>query len=178
MARFSLLGYYIIKCHSECHSLHQSETRTILVFDQLEKHRLRRGHWDLAWCQRFQRRSWKCLSQSDARAAILFFRSARKTQTWPRMLWSCFLSSFIEFHSGEKSKMSQPIRGRGGHLFKFFPIGQKKTKLGRGHWDLASCRVSLNSVQRFHRRGRKCPSQSEVRAAILFFRSARKTQTW
>ena len=27
-------------------------------------------------------------------------------------------------------------------------------------------------------RGRKCLSQSEVRAAILFFRSARKTQTW
>ena len=32
--------------------------------------------------QRFQRRSWKCLSQSEARAAILFYRSAWKTQTW------------------------------------------------------------------------------------------------
>ena len=53
-----------------------------------------------------------------------------------------------------------------------------KHKLGRGHWDLASCEVSLNSVQRFQRRSRKCLSQSEARAAILFFRSARKTQTW
>ena len=47
-------------------------------------------------------------------------------------------------------------------------------KLGRGRWDLAFCQVSLNSVQRFQRRSRKCLSQSEARAAILFFRSARK----
>ena len=44
----------------------------------------------------------------------------------------------------------------------------EKHKLGRGHWDLASCQVSLNSVQRFQRRSPKCLSQSEARAAILF----------
>ena len=54
----------------------------------------------------------------------------------------------------------------------------EKHKLGRGRWDLASHQVSLNSVQRFQRRSRKCLSQSEARAAILFFRSTRKTQTW
>ena len=54
----------------------------------------------------------------------------------------------------------------------------KKHKLGRGRCDLASCQVSLNSVQGNQRRSRKCLSQSEARAAILFFRSARKTQTW
>ena len=54
----------------------------------------------------------------------------------------------------------------------------EKYKLGRGHWDVISCQVSLNSVQRFQRRSRKWLSQSEGRAAILFFRSARKTQTW
>ena len=203
-------------------------------FNRPERHTLGRGHWDLASCQvslnsvqRFQRRSRKCLSQSGARAAILFFRSARKTQTWLRTLRSCFLSSFVEFRSAvseEKSKMSQPIRGQDGHLV--FPIGPKNTnlvedieillpvkfrwilfsgfrgevknvsanqrpgrpscfsnrpekhKLGRGHWDLASCQVLLNSVQQFHRRSRKCLSQSEARAAILFFRLARKTQTW
>ena len=111
--------------------------------------------------------------------------------------------------------MSQPIRGRGGHLV--FPIGPKNTnlvegfeillpvkfrwipfsgfrgevenvsanqrpgrpscfsdrpekhKLGRGRWDLASCQVSWNSVQQLQRRSRKCLSQSEARAAILFF---------
>ena len=118
---------------------------------------------------------------------------------------SCFLLSFVEFCSAvseEKSKMSQPIRGQGGHLV--FPIGPKNTnlvedvkillpvkfrwillsrfrgevenvsanqrpgrpscfsdrpekhKLGRGHWDLASCQVSLNSVQWFQRRSWKC----------------------
>ena len=54
----------------------------------------------------------------------------------------------------------------------------KKYKLGRGCWDLASHQVSLNSVQPFQKRNRKCLSQSEARAAILFFRSAWKTQTW
>ena len=52
----------------------------------------------------------------------------------------------------------------------------EKHKLGRGRWDLASCQVSLNSVQWFQRRSRKCLSQSEARAAILFFLLARKNK--
>ena len=48
----------------------------------------------------------------------------------------------------------------------------EKHKLGIGRWDLASCQVSLNSIQRFQRRSQKRLSQSEARAAILFFRSA------
>ena len=46
------------------------------------------------------------------------------------MLRSCFLSSFVEFRSAvseEKSKMSQPIRGQGGHLV--FSIRPKNTNL-------------------------------------------------
>ena len=66
---------------------------------------------------------------------------------------------------------------RPGRPFCFFDR-PKKHKLGRGRWDLASCKVSLNSLQQFQRRSQKCLSQSEVRAAILFFRSARKAQTW
>ena len=54
----------------------------------------------------------------------------------------------------------------------------EKHKLGRGRWDLTSCQVSLNSVQRLQRRSRKCLGQSEARVSILFFRSARKTQSW
>ena len=54
----------------------------------------------------------------------------------------------------------------------------EKHKLSRGHWDLASCQVSLNSIQRFQGRKQKGLSQSEARAAILFFWSARKTHTW
>ena len=60
----------------------------IIFFWSAQKHKRGRKRWDLASCQvswnfvqRFQRRSLKCLSQSEAREAILFFRSARKKQT-------------------------------------------------------------------------------------------------
>ena len=76
---------------------------------------------------------------------------------------------------GEVENVSANQRPR---RLSFFTDRPEKHKLGRGLWDLASCQVSLNSVQRFQRRSRKCLSQSEARAAILFFRSARKTQTW
>ena len=56
----------------------------------------------------------------------------------------------------------------------YFSDQPKKHKLGRRRWDLASCQVLLNSVQQFQRRSQKCLSQSEARAAILFFRSAQK----
>ena len=46
-----------------------------------------------------------------------------------------------------------------GHLH--FPMALKN-KLGRGRWDLVSCHVSLNSVQLFLRRSRKCSRQSEA----------------
>ena len=108
-----------------------------LITDRTEKLKLGRGRWDIASCrvsfnsiQLFQRRSQKCLSQSEARAAILFFRLARNTQTWLRTLRSCFLLSFVEFQSAvseEKSKMSQPIKVQGGHLV--FPISPKNTNL-------------------------------------------------
>ena len=62
----------------------QRPWRQFSFSDRPEKHKLRRGRWDLASCQvsfnsvqRFQR-SQKCLSQSEATAANLFFRSAQK----------------------------------------------------------------------------------------------------
>ena len=103
-------------------SANQRPGRPSCFSDRPEKHKLCRGCWDLASCkvslnsvQRFQRRSRKCLSQSEARAAILFFRSARKTQTWKRRLRSCFLYSLVEFRSAvseEKSKMLKVNDGR------------------------------------------------------------------
>ena len=84
---------------------------------------------------------------------LVFPMIPKKKQTWQRTLGSYFLLSFVEFRSviSEKSKMSQPIRGQGDHLV--VPIGHK---LGRRHWDLASYEVSLNSVQLFQSRSRKC----------------------
>ena len=57
----------------------------ILFFRSTRKHKLGIERWELASyqvslnsIQRFQRKSRKCLSQSETRAAILFFRSAQK----------------------------------------------------------------------------------------------------
>ena len=63
--------------------------------------------------------------------------------------------------------MSQPIRGQGGH--HVFSDQPEKHKLGRGRWDVDSRQVSLNSIQQFQRRIRKCFSRSEARTVILFF---------
>ena len=51
----------------------------------------------------------------------------------------------------------------------YFSDQSEKHKLCRGRWDLASCKVSLNSIWWFWRRSRKCLNQSEARPAILFF---------
>ena len=83
------------------------------------------------------------------------------------------LNSFQRFQ-GEVEKVSANQRPGRPSCFSDRP---EKHKLCRGHCDLASVQVSLNSVQWFQRRSRKCLSQSEAGAAILFFRSARKTQT-
>ena len=70
-------------------SSNQRPGRPPCFSDWPKKHKLGRGRWDLASCQvkfnsiqQLQRRSRKCLSQWEARGAILFFRSARKTKAW------------------------------------------------------------------------------------------------
>ena len=59
-----------------------------------------------------------------------------------------------------------------------FSDRHEKHKLGRGRWDLVSCQVSLNSVQWFHRRSRKCLSQSGTGRPSCFSDQHQKTQTW
>ena len=167
-------------------SANQRPGRPFCFFDQPEKHKLGRGRWDLASCQvslnslqRFLQRSRKCLSQSEARAAILFFRLAQKNTNLVEGVEILLPVKFrwIQFSGfrGEVENVSANQRPGRPSCFSDRP---KKHKLGRGLWDLAFCQVSLNSVQWFQRRSWKCLSQSEARAAILFFRLARKTQTW
>ena len=152
----------------------------------LQKHKLGRGCWDLASCQvslnsvqRFQRRSRKCLSQSEARVAILFFRSAQRTQLgrgrWNLASCQVLLNSVQRFQRRSRKCLNQ-LEARAAILF--FRSACKNTNLVENVEILLPVKISLNSVQRFQRRSRKCVSQSEARAAILFFRLARKTQTW
>ena len=81
---------------------------------------------------------------------------------------SCLLSSFVKFRSTvseEKWKMSQSIRHQGGHLIV---SDLPENKLCKWHWDLPSCQILLNSIQRFQKRSWKCVSQSEVGDYLLF----------
>ena len=70
--------------------------------------------------------------RTEAKAAIFVDGASRETQSWLRILSTCFLSSFFKFRTAVvdvKSKMSHPIRGQGGHLY--WRIGFKN-KLDRG----------------------------------------------
>ena len=152
----------------------------VMVFRLAKKalKKLGRGCSDLASSQislnsvlQFQRRCRKCLSQSEARAAMFFFFNRLEKHEVGR--GCCDLASCqVSLNSVRellKPKMSQPIRGKDGYPV-FITV---KRELGRGRGDLASCRVSLIFVQRFLR-SQKCLSQSEARVAILVFQSAQK----
>ena len=142
---------------------------------------------DLASCQvllnfiqRFQRKSWKCLSKSYDRGghfvSPIHLKNTNLVEGVEILLPIKFRRIPFSGLRGEGRKCLCQSEARAANLF--FPDWPEKHKRGRRHWDLASCQVSLNSIQRFLQRSWKCLSQSEARAAILFFRSARKTQTW
>ena len=108
-----------------------------------------------------QRRSRKCISQSEAMAAIMFFRSAGKHKLSKRRIKSCFLPSFVEFHSLIELNIFYFNFSMGTYWFQrrrkclsqsearvailFYQSARKKHRLGRGHWDLASCNNSRKS---------------------------------
>ena len=139
-------------------------TQTDTCNDLHEKHKLGGGRWVLTSCkvslnsvQRFQR-SRKCLSQSEAGVAILVFPSNRPKHT----------------KLGKDVEILLPVKFRQNSVHRFQKKSKKclsqsearvailvfwstqKHKLGRGRWDFASCQVSLNSIQWFQRRSRKC----------------------
>ena len=121
-------------------------------------------------------------------------------ETWQEARPQRPLSSLCFSGRSEKTRwLLCPTRGPKGHIsctwvqcatFLTDRPGQpflfthrpEKHKLGKRREILlpvsSSCQVLLNSVQRFQRRSRKCHNQSEAGAAILFFCSAQKTQTW
>ena len=147
-----------------------------------KKYKLGRGHWDLASChvslksfQLLKRGSQKCLSQSEARSRHLVFPIGPKNTNLVEDIEILLPVKFrwILFNGFREDVENISTNQRPGRP-SCFSDWSEKHKLGRGCWDLASCQVLLNSIQRFQRRSRKCLSQSEARAAILFFRSARK----
>ena len=170
-------GPHIVHLSTMCHLFDRSARAAIFIYSSDWKTQLGRRCWDLPSCQislnpvqQFQRRSQKCLSQSWAMAAIFFLRIGPKNKDLVKDVeillpvkfrWILFIG-FRE----EVENISANQRPGRQSCFSDRP---EKHKLGRGHWDLASCQVSLNSVHWFQRRSWKCHSQSEAGAATLFF---------
>ena len=105
---------------------------------------------DLASCQvllnsvqRFQRRSWKCLSQSEARAAILFSARPDKKFKRGRGRWDlascqCSMKSVQSLQRRSRKCISQS-ESRAALLFSDRP---EKLKLGRGR-SIRSCFLTI-----------------------------------
>ena len=151
---------------------------------QPKKHKLGRGRLGLASCQvslnsvlQFQRKSSNMSHPIRGQGGHIVFSISPKNTN---LIEGVEILLPIKFRwipfcgfSGEVENVS--ANQRPGRPFCYSDRPEKH-KLGRGRWDLASYQVSVNSVQWFQRRSRKCLSQSEARSAILFFWSARKTQ--
>ena len=102
-----------------------------------------------------------CISQSEARAAILFFWISPKNTNLVedvknllsiKFRWISF-SGFIR----EVTNVSANQRTGRPSCFSDQPENRKP---GRWCSDLASCQVLLNSIQRFQRKSWKCLSKS------------------
>ena len=107
-------------------------------------------------------------------------------------LWLNVISSYISFQENRNYIAIVPLTqilcqqywARKGHILCtwvqcvmaraviFIFRSAQKLKISWGHWLLISCQVSSNPVPQTQRNSSKCLSQSEVRAANLFFRSA------
>ena len=101
--------------------------------DQLEKHKGGGGRLDLASCQvslnsvqRFERKSWKCLSQLETRAAHRPKNQELGRGRWDLAYCQVSLNSIQWFQRRSRKCLSQS-RGQDGYLV--FPIGLKNTNL-------------------------------------------------
>ena len=166
-------------------SANQRPGRPSCFSDRPEKHKLGRGHWDLASCQvslnSVQRSEEKSKMSQPIRGQgghLVFPIGPKNTNLVEDVeillpIKFCWIP--LIGYRGEVENVSANQRPGRPSCFSDRP---EKHKLGRGRWDQPSCKVLSNSVQWFQRRSQKCLSQSEARAAILIFWSARKTQTW
>ena len=153
--------------------------------DRPENHQFCRGCWDLTSWQvslnsvlRFQRRSRKMWQPIRGQGGNLVIPIGQKNTNSVEDIEILLPVKFCWIlFSGLREVGNVSANQRPERLSHFSDRPEIHT-LGRGPLDLASCQVSMNCVQWFQMRSRKCLSKSEARAAILFFRSARKTQTW
>ena len=87
-----------------------------------------------------------------------------KTVSQEKPLRFSFLLRFQRFQSRSLKYLSQSVAG----WSSCFSDRREKHKLGRGHWDLAFCKVLLNSIKQSEEKS-KISQPIRARAAILFF---------
>ena len=145
--------------------------------NRTEKRKLGRGCWDLASSQvsmnsiqRFTRIKSKMSRLIRGKGGHLVFLIGQKNTNLAEDIEILLPVKFrwIPF-SGFRGEVKNVSANRRPGRPPCFSDRSEKHKIGKGCRDLASCKVPLNSVQGFQRISRKCLSQSEARAAILFF---------
>ena len=131
----------------QCHLFDRSTLVAIFIFSSAWKRKLGRGRCDITSCQvslnsvqRFQRRSRKCLSQSEVGMAILFFDPPGKHNLgrgrWDLASCQVSLNSVQQFQRKSRKCISQSEAREASCV-------PEKHKLSRGRWDLASCQLSF-----------------------------------
>ena len=138
-----------------------------------KKHKIVRGYWVFEICkvllnslQQFQRRSKKCLSQSEARTASCFTDWSEKHKLG-RGCWSlasCQVSlNSVQWLQRSRKRLGKSEANAAILVFQW----TQNPKSGRRCSVLSPCKVSLNSVQLLQRRSIKCLGKSEVRVVIF-----------
>ena len=148
-----------------------------MFFRTAQKHNFCRGRLDFASSQislnsfpRCQRRSRACLSQSEVWAAIFFFfRSAQKNTNLEENVDILLPVKCCRFLvSGFKGEVEYVAANQRLGQPSCFSYRPEKHKLCRWRWDIASCWVLLNSVQKFKVRSRNV-SANQRRSGHLDF---------
>ena len=90
------------------------------------------------------------------KVAILVFRSAKKIANLVEDIEFLLPVKFrsIPFNSFRREVENVSANQRPGRP-SWFSIPPEKQKLSSGHYDLASCQVSLNSIQRLQKKSQK-----------------------
>ena len=173
--KFRWIPFNSFKGEVENVSVNQRPGRPSCFSDRPEKHKLGRGRWDLASCQvslnsvqRFQRRSRKCLSQSESRAAIFISIGLKNTN----LIEDIVILRPVKFRwipftgfKGEVKNVSANQRPERPSCLSDLP---EKHILGRGRCGLVSCQVFVEFCSAVSEEKSKMSQKSEPRAAILF----------
>ena len=164
-------------------SANQRPGRPSCFSDRPEKHKLGRGLWDLASYQILlnpvQRRSRKMSRPIRGQGGHLVFpispKNTNLVESFDNLLPVKFRWISFSGFRGEVENVS--ANQRPGRPSCFFLICLKNTYVVEGIESLLPIKFRWIPFSGFRGEVKKCLSQSEARAAILFFRSAPK-KTW